>query len=1007
MRNTLKKLQFLWDQEIDLIGWIARTYETAIAWDDSEKGRFREDYFPPVKIPVVDHVPWVRPHTRIAPAMKEKVFAEVKRKIATGVYEPSNSSYRSGWFTVPKKDEGLRIVHNLEPLNAVTIRDAGVPPIVDEVVEDFANRTCYFYGDLYVGFDERGLDEESRDLTTFQSPMGTLRLTTLPMGYTNSPTIFHGDVTFILQDEIPEFCRPFIDDIGVKGPKTYYKNTDGSYETLPGNPGIRRFVWEHLVTVNRIMHRLRHAGATLAAKKLHWCVPEISILGYVCTYEGRIPDQSNVAKILNWPPCANISEVRGFLGVMGLVRIFVKNFAARAHHLTKLLRRQNLFEWGDDQEAAMKDLKEAATTAGALVPIDYTSDREVTLAVDSSYIAVGYVLGQKDVNNKFRPARYGSITWNGRESSYSQAKLELYGVARALNAMRAFLAGVKKLVIEVDAKYIKGMLNNPDFIPSTVTNRWIAYLKLFDFELRHVPKEEHKGPDGLSRRRHIEADGTEITEEQFDEEVERRFETFVASNSRPFQEPAQSIKRSEPVFVTTTTRERQMPIYPETEKTERDLKIIREYLTTLQWSKDVGESDRKRLSNKLRDYFVEQEKLYKRRTNGRHQRVIEQSGRYRIMEQAHSELGHKGFYSVRQLLNERFWWPTVSKDIKWFLETCYECQIYNPFQAHIPPTVPEPALLLQKAHVDTMFMEPSSGYRYIAHARCSISAWSEWRALRKETGESLGKFLFNEVLCRWGAVPRIVTDNGKPWVKALNWLGEKYRIWHIRITPYNSQAQGIVERQHKTVRNSIIRMCGDNPKDWIKHAPYAFWADRVTVRKSTGHSPFYMTHGCPPLLPFDIAEATYLVPGRDRPVATEELIALRAQQLEKRPEDLEEMKQAIWKSRKMSAEEFSRTHAASLRDYNFPRGSLVLVRDSARETDLGKKWKPRYAGPYVVISQGKNGAYTIMELDGSILKKAVAEKRVIPYALRSVIDLTIARAKIKELREDETKEPRY
>lgn len=82
---------------------------------------------------------------------------------------------------------------------------------------------------------------------------------------------------------------------------------------------------------------------------------------------------------------------------------------------------------------------------------------------------------------------------------------------------------------------------------------------------------------------------------------------------------------------------------------------------------------------------------------------------------------------------------------------------------------------------------------------------------------------------------------------------------------------------------------------------------------------------CPPMLPFDIAKATYLVPGQDRPVTTEELIALRAQQLEKQPEDLEEMKQVIWKSRKMSAKEFWRTHAASLCDYNFPWGSLVLV----------------------------------------------------------------------------------
>lgn len=58
---------------------------------------------------------------------------------------------------------------------------------------------------------------------------------------------------------------------------------------------------------------------------------------------------------------------------------------------------------------------------------------------------------------------------------------------------------MKNLVVEVDAKYIKGMINNPDIQPSAAVNRWIAAILLFDFQLRHVPGKEH-GLDGLSRR---------------------------------------------------------------------------------------------------------------------------------------------------------------------------------------------------------------------------------------------------------------------------------------------------------------------------------------------------------------------------------------------------------------------------------------------------------------------------------------------------------------------------
>ncbi|KAJ8594379.1 hypothetical protein M405DRAFT_714994, partial [Rhizopogon salebrosus TDB-379] len=85
-------------------------------------------------------------------------------------------------------------------------------------------------------------------------------------------------------------------------------------------------------------------------------------------------------------------------------------------------------------------------------------------------------------------------------SRYSQAKLELYGLFCALRAVRVWIFGIPNLTIEVDAKYIKGMINNPDLQPNASINRWIAGILLFDFQLVHVSGERHRGADGLSRR---------------------------------------------------------------------------------------------------------------------------------------------------------------------------------------------------------------------------------------------------------------------------------------------------------------------------------------------------------------------------------------------------------------------------------------------------------------------------------------------------------------------------
>ncbi|KAI0349792.1 hypothetical protein OH77DRAFT_1367253, partial [Trametes cingulata] len=89
---------------------------------------------------------------------------------------------------------------------------------------------------------------------------------------------------------------------------------------------------------------------------------------------------------------------------------------------------------------------------------------------------------------------------NETESNYSQPKLELYGLYRALRRWRLYLVGVKTLHVEVDAKYIKGMLNEPDLQPNATINRWIQGILMFDFKLIHVPAAQHKGPDALSRR---------------------------------------------------------------------------------------------------------------------------------------------------------------------------------------------------------------------------------------------------------------------------------------------------------------------------------------------------------------------------------------------------------------------------------------------------------------------------------------------------------------------------
>ena len=103
-----------------------------------KKGRFLDDYLLPVVIPTIEHIPWVHQQPPIPPGIRNKVLKLIQKKIDSGVYEPSNSSYQSKWFCVAKKNGSVRIIHDLQPLNTVMIRDAVTLPYVKHFAEQSA-----------------------------------------------------------------------------------------------------------------------------------------------------------------------------------------------------------------------------------------------------------------------------------------------------------------------------------------------------------------------------------------------------------------------------------------------------------------------------------------------------------------------------------------------------------------------------------------------------------------------------------------------------------------------------------------------------------------------------------------------------------------------------------------------------------------------------------------------------------------------------------------------------
>ncbi|KAF9802742.1 hypothetical protein IEO21_09832 [Rhodonia placenta] len=766
------------------------------------------------------------------------------------------------------------------------------------------------------------------------------------MGFTNSPAEFQKCMVFILQHEIPMYANIFIDDLPIKGAISDYPDHDGNPEVMSANPGIRRFIF---------------------------------IVGQKCTPEGRLPEPNKIEKIINWPPLKTIRDVRAFMGLCGTVRIWIHNYSKMARPLTELTRHDTEFIWDERRNDAFNALKIAVTSAPALRPIDYESMNPVVLSVDSSKYAAGFILSQYDDEKRKRPARYGSIPMSERESRYSQPKLELYGLYRALRAYRLYLIGVKNLQVEVDAKYIKGMLNEPDLQPNATINRWIQGVLLFHFTLIHVPAERHKGPDALSRRELGEDEEIEEDDDSWLDNIALYTEVQERHHNLLYKEVSSYwvglLEQGAHVMISTSSKQ------------DKALHQYMHFLRTLETPVFTSSQEKRRFIRKASRFLVRGDKMYRRNGQLPPLRVmLDAPARLRILVQAHEGLGHRGEYAVMQTIKERFYWPHMWNDVHQHVKSCHECQIRSTRKVEVPITISAPATIFSKIYLDIMEMPKAKGFKYIIAARDDLSRASEGRALHKKTAKLVAAFFFEQILCRYGAVGEVVTDNGGEFKKAFQELMRRYHLPQIRISSYNSKANGVVERGHFILRESIIKACQGKWEKWPNQVHHAFFTDRITVSHATGYSPYYLLYGVHPVLPFDLLETSFMIENFRAGMSTSDLLALRIRQLQKKPEDITRAAEVLKKSRLQSKQVFERRYAKRLQKEVYNPGDLVLVRNSPIEKSADRKHQPRYLGPYQILRRTKGGSYALAELDGAVWRQGVAAFRLLPYVSRKDIE---------------------
>jgi hypothetical protein len=327
-----------------------------------------------------------------------------------GIIQPSVSLFSSPVLLVPKKDGGYRMCVDYRQLNAITMKSKFPVPIFDQLMDELAGAKWFSTLDLRAGFHQILLQPGEEPKTAFQTHLGQYEFRVMAFGLTGAPGTFQGAMNSTLAPGLRKFVIVFFDDILV-----YSKTKE-----------------DHILHLQQVFEWLTKDQWKLKLSKCKFAQQSIAYLGHVISAQGLSTDPNKIHAIINWPTPKNVKEVRGFLGLAGYYRKFVRHFGIIAKPLTSLLCKDTPFDWQVAHEASFQQLKQALSSAPCLALPDF--NQPFHIETDASATGVGAVLLQNG-----HPLAYISKSLGPRNRGLSTYEKEYLAILVAIDQWRHYL----------------------------------------------------------------------------------------------------------------------------------------------------------------------------------------------------------------------------------------------------------------------------------------------------------------------------------------------------------------------------------------------------------------------------------------------------------------------------------------------------------------------------------------------------------------------------------------
>ncbi len=291
--------------------------------------------------------------------------------------------------------------------------------------------------------------------------------------------------------------------------------------------------------------------------------------------------------------------------------------------------------------------------------------------------------------------------------------------------------------------------------------------------------------------------------------------------------------------------------------------------------------------------------------------------------------------------------------------------------------------------MNIVHMSSNKEKHYLIVVRDDFLKWAEARVLSEAKAWRMTKFLWKDVICRHDCFEKLIVNDESENKEILDELVQRYRIKKMITSSYHSQINEMIKRNHKSLFDALFKMSDEKLKSWINNLHVVFWADRFIVKFITDLISFYLQCDSESMLSIELEISIWKIFSWQEVHTIEDLLAMRARQLQRRNENMNEARNLLKRMRKQDKKYFDSKHFTTNKDIN--KNDLVFFHDTQHENDrsINRKLKYRWRRSFRIkeVIQDKR-IYLLQKLDETDLVEIFVENRIKKFHQRQILKIS-------------------